>query len=147
MSDQNQSAGQHRDRTVVLTGAASPRGIGRATAHHLAEAGWDVGIIDLDQTASEQVAAEIREQHGVRAVGVGANVADESAVRAAFDTIEAELRPITALVNLAGVSSAHAYLDLPEGSGTGCCRSTSTVCTSPACGRRSRWCGPATGAS
>lgn len=115
MSTQNQSAGQYRDRTVVLTGAASPRGIGRATAHHLAEAGWDVGIIDLDQTASEQVAAEIREQHGVRAVGVGANVADESAVRAAFDTIEAELRPITALVNLAGVSSAHAYLDLPEG--------------------------------
>lgn len=102
-------------QTVVLTGAASPRGIGRATAHHLAEQGWNVGIIDLDQAASEQVAAELRDQHGVQAVGAGANVADEAAVRAAFDTIEAALPPIAALVNLAGVSSAHEYLDLPEG--------------------------------
>jgi 2-hydroxycyclohexanecarboxyl-CoA dehydrogenase len=103
------------EQTAVLTGAASPRGIGRATAHHLAEQGWNIGIIDLDRDASEQVAAEIRDQHGVQAVGAGANVADETAVRAAFDTIEAALPPIAALVNLAGVSSAHAYLDLPEG--------------------------------
>ncbi|KQS09850.1 SDR family NAD(P)-dependent oxidoreductase [Curtobacterium sp. MCLR17_007] len=102
-------------RTVVLTGAASPRGIGRATAHHLAEAGWDVGIIDLDHDASQAVAAEVRDAHGVRAVGVGADVSDEAAVRSAFDAIEAELPPLVALVNLAGVSSAHAYLDLPPG--------------------------------
>ncbi|MFJ7288498.1 SDR family NAD(P)-dependent oxidoreductase [Curtobacterium sp. NPDC098951] len=105
----------NQDRTVVLTGAASPRGIGRATAHHLAGQGWNVGIVDLDQAASEQVAAEVRDQHGVQAVGAGADVADEAAVRAAFDAIESALPPIAALVNLAGVSSAHPYLDLPEG--------------------------------
>ncbi|MFS0728820.1 SDR family NAD(P)-dependent oxidoreductase [Curtobacterium sp. 1P10AnD] len=105
----------NEQQTVVLTGAASPRGIGRAAAHHLAEQGWNVGIIDLDQAASEQVAAAIRDEHGVQAVGAGANVADEAAVRAAFDRIESALPPIAALVNLAGVSSAHEYLDLPEG--------------------------------
>jgi len=39
-------------KTVVLTGAASPRGIGRASAHHLAELGWNIGIIDLDEAAA-----------------------------------------------------------------------------------------------
>ncbi|WP_371131267.1 hypothetical protein [Microbacterium sp.] len=42
------------ERTVILTGAASPRGIGRATAFHLAELGWNVGIIDVDGEASAQ---------------------------------------------------------------------------------------------
>ena len=32
------------DRTAIVTGAASKRGIGRATAHTLAKAGWNVAI-------------------------------------------------------------------------------------------------------
>ncbi|WP_404312854.1 SDR family oxidoreductase [Agrococcus terreus] len=99
-------------RTVVLTGAASPRGIGRATAHFLAERGWHVGIIDLDDAAAKAVAAEIAEQHGVQAAGAGANVADEAAVRRAFDELEAALPQVVALVNLAGVSSPVPYLEV-----------------------------------
>lgn len=99
-------------RTVVLTGAASPRGIGRATAHFLAERGWHVGIIDLDDAAARAVAAEIAEQHGVQAAGAGANVADEAAVRRAFDELEAALPQVVALVNLAGVSSPVPYLEV-----------------------------------
>lgn len=99
-------------RTVVLTGAASPRGIGRASAHFLAELGWNIGIIDLDADAAKAVAAEISEQHGVVAAGAGANVADETRVRAAYDELEAALPPIVALVNLAGVSSPVPYLEV-----------------------------------
>ncbi|ROP49052.1 MULTISPECIES: SDR family NAD(P)-dependent oxidoreductase [unclassified Rathayibacter] len=102
-------------RTVVLTGAASPRGIGRYSAHHLAELGWNVGVIDLHAEAAQEVAAEIAEQHGVQAAGAGANVADDAQVRAAFDTLEAALPPIVALVNLAGIASPVSYLEVtPE---------------------------------
>jgi NAD(P)-dependent dehydrogenase (short-subunit alcohol dehydrogenase family) len=99
-------------RTVILTGAASPRGIGRASAHYLAERGWNIGIIDLDADESKAVAAEVAEQHGVAAAGAGANVADEAQVRAAFDELEAALPQLVALVNLAGVSSPVPYLEV-----------------------------------
>ena len=105
-------------RTAVLTGAASPRGIGRYTAHHLAERGWNIGIIDLDADAARAVAAEIAERHGVQAAGAGANVADDALVRAAFDELEAALPPVVALVNLAGIASPVSYLDVTAESQT-----------------------------
>ena len=102
-------------RTVVLTGAASPRGIGRASAHYLAERGWNIGIIDVDAEAAKRVAEEIALEHGVAAAGSGADVSVESQVRAAFDELEGALPQIVALVNLAGVSSPVPYLEVtPE---------------------------------
>ena len=85
------------DRTVIVTGAVSERGIGRATADFLAERGWNVGVIDLDDAASKAVAKELAEKHGVKAHGAGANVGDEASVRAAIDEIEAELPQLVAL--------------------------------------------------
>ena len=103
------------ERTAILTGAASPRGIGRATAFYLAERGWSIGIIDVDGEAAARTAAEVAEKHGVRAAGVGANVADREAAVAAVDALEAQLPQIVALVNFAGVSSPVPYLDVtPE---------------------------------
>ena len=98
--------------TALLTGAASPRGIGRATAHYLAERGWNIGIIDLDASAAVAVAAEISEEHGVKAAGAGANVAVESQVRAAIDDLESRLPQVVALINIAGVSSPVPYLEV-----------------------------------
>ncbi|WP_433674860.1 SDR family NAD(P)-dependent oxidoreductase [Microbacterium gorillae] len=103
------------ERTVILTGAASPRGIGRATAFYLAERGWNVGIIDVDGEAAARTAAEVAETHGVRAAGVGANVADREQAVAAVDALEADLPQTVALVNFAGVSSPISYLEVtPE---------------------------------
>jgi NAD(P)-dependent dehydrogenase (short-subunit alcohol dehydrogenase family) len=104
-----------QSRTVVLTGAASPRGIGQATANYLAERGWNIGIIDLDDSQSETVARNIAESFDVKAVGIGANVADAAAVGAAFDVLESELPQLVALVNLAGVSSPEPYLEVSSG--------------------------------
>ncbi|WP_150309102.1 SDR family NAD(P)-dependent oxidoreductase [Planctomonas psychrotolerans] len=100
------------ERTAILTGAASPRGIGRAAAFYLAERGWHIGILDIDADASAATAAELTEAHGVRAHGVRADVSDEASVRAAIDELEAELPQIVALVNLAGVSSPVPYLEV-----------------------------------
>ena len=45
------------DLTAVVTGGGSRRGIGRATAHALAAAGWNVAILDLDEGSRSAVAA------------------------------------------------------------------------------------------
>ncbi|MFJ6280101.1 SDR family NAD(P)-dependent oxidoreductase [Arthrobacter subterraneus] len=98
------------DRTAVLTGAASARGIGRATADRLAREGWNIAILDIDGAAAEEAAADIAQRNGVKAIGVGADVADEASVDAAISRIEAELPPIVALANLAGISSPTEFM-------------------------------------
>jgi NAD(P)-dependent dehydrogenase (short-subunit alcohol dehydrogenase family) len=100
------------ERTVIVTGAVSPRGIGRATVNYLAEQGWNIGIIDLDDAACKAVAKEVADTYGVQAAGAGANVADEASVRSAVDELEAALPQLVALANVAGVSSPVPYLEL-----------------------------------
>jgi hypothetical protein len=51
MSDDNPFPAE---RTAVITGAASPRGIGRATAERLARDGWSIAVLDLDGEAAER---------------------------------------------------------------------------------------------
>jgi NAD(P)-dependent dehydrogenase (short-subunit alcohol dehydrogenase family) len=102
-------------RTAVVTGAGSPRGIGRATADRLGAAGWAVAVLDVDADGARRVAAEVAARHGVPALGLGADIADEEAVNRALDAVEsaeAGLPPVAALVNLAGVSSPVPFLEL-----------------------------------
>ncbi|MBC7724047.1 MAG: SDR family oxidoreductase [Burkholderiaceae bacterium] len=100
------------ERTVIVTGAVSPRGIGRATVDYLAAQGWNIGIIDLDDAACKAIAAEVTAKFGVQAHGAGANVAVETSVRSAIDEIEAALPQLVGLANIAGVSSPVPYLEL-----------------------------------
>ena len=91
--------------TAIVTGAASARGIGRATARRLAAQGWAVGVIDLDGAAAIATAEEIATEFGVPTLGVAADVTDEASVDAAVTAIEAALPPLGALANIAGVTS------------------------------------------
>jgi len=97
--------------TALVTGAASPRGIGRATARRLAAAGWSVAILDLDGDAAATTAREIAEEFGVKTLGVGGNVTDEASVDAAVSRVEAELPPIAGLANIAGITSPNRFFD------------------------------------
>ena len=56
--------------TAVVTGAGSRRGIGRKTAHTLAANGWAIAILDIDEAAAREAAAEIADRHAVQARGV-----------------------------------------------------------------------------
>jgi NAD(P)-dependent dehydrogenase (short-subunit alcohol dehydrogenase family) len=101
---------------ALVTGAARPRGIGRATALGLARGGADVACLDIarpyddapshgtatgDDLAS--LAAEI-EALGVRVATAQADVSDEAAVEAAVEKVSAELGTVTLVANVAGGS-------------------------------------------
>lgn len=98
--------------TAVVTGAGSPRGIGRATAHALAAAGWNVAVLDLDETGAKDVAAEIAEKHAVQAVGVGCDVTDAASVENALAVVADAVPPVGALVNNAGITSPTPFLEV-----------------------------------
>jgi NAD(P)-dependent dehydrogenase (short-subunit alcohol dehydrogenase family) len=103
-------------RTAVLTGATSERGIGITTARRYAREGWAVVILDLDGEKSAAVAAGIAGEFGVPAFGHRIDVADEASVLAAHDAVAAEvaaerLPVVGALANIAGITSPVPFLD------------------------------------
>ena len=71
-----------KDKVAIITGAASARGLGFATAKLFAENGAKVVIIDLNGEASKTAAAALGE-----AISAAANVADEVQVQAAIEQI------------------------------------------------------------
>lgn len=103
-----------RERTAIVTGAASARGIGRATAHWLAAEGWSVAVLDLDADACRDEAARIQDAYGVGCLGLGVDIRDRAAVFAAVDTVRRELPQLVGLVNNAGVSSPVPFLEVSE---------------------------------
>jgi NAD(P)-dependent dehydrogenase (short-subunit alcohol dehydrogenase family) len=100
------------DLTAIITGAGSQRGIGRATAHALAAAGWNVAILDLNEPSAKDAAHEVVERNGVQAVGVGCDITDEASVEAALAALDGSLPPVGALVNNAGITSPTRFLDV-----------------------------------
>ena len=100
------------DKTAIVTGAGSKRGIGRATAHTLAAAGWNIAILDLDEGSAKDAAQEIAEQRGVQAVGIGCDVTDETSVESALAALDGSVPPVGALVNNAGITSPTPFLEV-----------------------------------
>ena len=100
------------DFTAVVTGAGSARGIGRATAHALAAAGWNVAILDLDEAGAKAAAYDVAERHGVQAVGVGCDITDDASVDTALAVVAAAVPSVGALVNNAGITSPTPFLEV-----------------------------------
>jgi len=99
-------------RTVVVTGAGSERGIGRALAMRLAADGWAVAVLDIDGRGAERVSSEVATTYSVPTLGLLVDITDEQSVDSVLTRVEAELPPIVGLANVAGVSSPVAFLDV-----------------------------------
>lgn len=90
-------------QAAVVTGGG--RGIGRAIAVALAEAGYAIAVLarssgDLEETR------RVLEQAGAATVTIQADVRDLAAVQDAVERTEAELGPVSFLVNNAGTGRA-----------------------------------------
>ena len=87
-------------RTAIVTGAASPRGLGKATARLFAEHGCRVALLDLDAQKAAQAAAEIGDGH----LGLACDVTRRPECDAAVAAVEDAFGQIDILVNNAGIT-------------------------------------------
>jgi NAD(P)-dependent dehydrogenase (short-subunit alcohol dehydrogenase family) len=95
-------------KRVVVTGGAS--GIGAATVARFVDEGARVVVFDRDRAAGERLAAERPQLAGMVVV----DVSDAAAVGAAFARVDEILGGVDVLVNNAGISIRHRFLDLTE---------------------------------
>ena len=87
-------------KVAAISGAASRRGIGLATARLFAEHGARVAILDLDEAAAGSAAAELGPEHS----GLRCDVTDRAACAAAVQRVEDKLGAIDILINNAGIT-------------------------------------------
>ena len=96
------------DKVCVISGAASPRGIGLATARLFARHGARVAILDLDEAAAQSAASGLGEGHA----GFGCDVTDPDACKAAARRVIEGFGRADVLINNAGVSQPVKTLDI-----------------------------------
>ena len=89
------------EKKALVTGAA--RGIGRAIAFSLAEAGADVALLDLDQESLAETAALV-EGRGVRSLAMGGDVSVSEAAREQTERVVREWGGLEIVVNNAGIT-------------------------------------------
>ncbi len=95
----------------VITGAASARGIGKATAKLFAAQGARIVILDLDADLAEDAAAR---EIGAGHLGLACNVTDKAACQAAADEALARFGRIDVLVTMRASPSLEDHGDRPE---------------------------------
>ncbi len=94
---------------ALVTGASS--GLGRHFAKVLAVNGATVALAARRADRLAALAGEIAADGGT-AVAVACDVTDNDSVTAAFDTVEAQIGPVTLLINNAGIAHGGSALDL-----------------------------------
>jgi NAD(P)-dependent dehydrogenase (short-subunit alcohol dehydrogenase family) len=98
-----------KDRTAAITGAASVRGIGRATAQLFAEHGARIAILDL--TAEDAIAAA-GTLPGKGHIGLACDVTDAVACQRAITDCLKAFGSIDILVNNAGISQPRRVIEI-----------------------------------
>ncbi|HKG10671.1 MAG TPA: glucose 1-dehydrogenase [Gaiellaceae bacterium] len=98
-------------KTAIVTGGGT--GIGRQMADGLAEAGANLVLCARKAERCEEAAAEIAEQRGVRALGLGCDVRDPEQVRTVVETTTREVGDVDILVNNAGTVWGASPEDMP----------------------------------
>jgi NAD(P)-dependent dehydrogenase (short-subunit alcohol dehydrogenase family) len=99
-------------KVAVITGAATARGIGFATARLFALHGARIAILDLDEKAAADAAASIGAQHR----GYRCNVTDREQCQAAADRVVADMGGIDVLIANAGITQPVKTLEIDAAS-------------------------------
>lgn len=100
-----------KDRTALITGAASPRGLGLACAKLFAEHGARVQISDLDGDAAARAAATLP---GSGHFGIACNVTRRTDCEAAVAQAVSRWGQVDVLVNIAGITSPQRLMQVDD---------------------------------
>jgi NAD(P)-dependent dehydrogenase (short-subunit alcohol dehydrogenase family) len=98
-------------KVALVTGGS--RGLGRAMAQALGEAGAAVALVARGLDAARQAADDLAGQ-GIRAIAVQADITDTAQVDRMVETVTNDLGRIDVLVNNAGISAPGRALETPD---------------------------------
>jgi NAD(P)-dependent dehydrogenase (short-subunit alcohol dehydrogenase family) len=99
-------------KVVLVTGAGSERGIGRATALAFAKEGAHVVITDVVAEGVERVAAELNEH--TQAIGAVADVRSKAEMERVVARAVEQFGGLDILINNAGLTRPTKFLDISE---------------------------------
>ncbi|NOX65690.1 MAG: SDR family oxidoreductase [Chlorobi bacterium] len=99
-----------KDKTCVITGGGGV--IGQALAKGIASVGIKIAILDIAEDAANKAAESIRNEFGVEAIGVKADVLSIESMKEAYAKVISELGQVDFLINGAGGNSPKATTSL-----------------------------------
>ena len=101
-----------KGQVAVVTGAST--GLGVQMAKALASQGADIVCLARRQNLIDEVAADISNEFGVKAIGIRCDITDSANVDEAVDTILKEFGRIDILINNAGTGGVTPAEDVPD---------------------------------
>jgi 3-oxoacyl-[acyl-carrier protein] reductase len=103
-----------RDKVAIVTGAASPRGLGRAISNRIAKEGSKIVIIDIKKEDVEKAAIEIENTYKVETIGITCNVTDSKDCDRVSSIVKERFGRLDFLVNNAGVLRDNLLMRMSE---------------------------------
>ena len=88
-----------RNRVALITGGAGH--IGSVVAEGLAELGASIAVLDIDQKAADEVAAQIAQTHAVETMALAVDLTDMTAVQSAPKRVLQELGRLDVVIHSA----------------------------------------------
>ena len=106
-----------QNKTAIITGAASPRGLGLAAARLLIEHGARVAVVDLNSDATRRAVATLEGNNSGDApcaIGIECDVTDREACHGAVDKTLQAFDHVDILVNIAGITSPERLMQVTD---------------------------------
>ena len=94
-----------KGRTAVVTGGSGV--LGTCCCHGLAAHGASVAVVDINESSASDLALSLRDEYGIRTIGIGCDVSDPMAVQDMVGQVEEALGDIDVLHNNAASKSAN----------------------------------------
>ncbi len=101
-----------RGKRAVITGGSV--GIGLAVAHALAAEGVEIVIIARDKLRVEREASQVGAAHGVKSLGISADVSRKEDIDSAVARIDSFFDGVDILINNAGTGTSETIMDAPD---------------------------------